>query len=84
MKKNSMTPVLKETQLVLRRVRDHLAPYPEWVETVEEIDIILRQLEVLLSNARPSNGAHAFEIIKSCIEVLKVLKAIAELVFPYL
>jgi hypothetical protein len=84
MKENQNTPVLKEAQLVLQRVKEQLAPHPEWAEAVEELDTVLRQLEVLLSDARPSNGAHAFEIVRSCIEVIKVLKEIAELVFPLL
>ena len=73
-------PVLKETQLVLQRVRDHLAPYPEWAEAVKELDVVLRQLETLSSDAQPSNGASAFEAIRLCVDVLIVLKDIAELV----
>jgi hypothetical protein len=84
MKENQNTPVLKEAQLVLQRVKDQLAPHPEWAEAVEELDTVLRQLEDILSDARPSNGAHAFEIIQRRIDILKVLKEIAEFVLPFL
>jgi hypothetical protein len=74
--------VLKEAQLVLQRVREQLAPHPEWAEAVEEVDTVLRQLEVLSSNAQPGNGASAFDTIKVCIDIFKVLKEVAELVMP--
>jgi hypothetical protein len=75
-------PVLKETQLVLQRVRDQLAPHPEWAEAVKELDTVLRQLEVLSSDARSGTGDHASEIIRICVDILRVLKDIAELVVP--
>ena len=82
MRKNLNTPVLYETRLVLQRVREQLASHPEWAEAVKEVDTVLRQLEGLSSDAQPSNGAHVYEIIRICIDILRVLKDIAELVVP--
>lgn len=80
MRKDLTSPVLKDTQLVLQKVREQLAPHPEWAEAVKELDTVLRQLEALISDAQPGNRAYAYEIIRNCIDIFKVLKDIAELV----